>query len=360
MGSKNIPVSIYQVTMQDLFLDISDSPLGFLEKIAKSSPVILYVFDLQEMRNVWVNGSIFMTLGYTEEEIAAMGSSILPDLMHPEDMERYAGHHARLLKLAPDETARFEYRLRSSSGEWRWILSEEATYSYDGDGAVTRIHGSAIDITERKLREQKIEFLMNELSHRIKNLFAVVESLISLSARDSGSVSEVVERLLQRVHALGQAHAINQDQATDSFRHLTEIVELTLAPFLLDDRIKISGTSVMMHQTKVTPIGLIAHELAANSAKYGALRDPNGRVTVEVSVQPKASDCQVTVVWREHCEKIKGHTTDAPKGLGKPGFGTLVMETSILQIEGEIERMWTDIGLQTTIKFPVNTGAVAT
>ena len=98
-----------------------DQSAEFFEKIVSIAPSILYVFDLVEMRNIWVNRSMFLGLGYTSDEIAEMGSNLLQILMHPDDMARYPEHFKCLKQLAPDEIARFEYRMRGKDGAWYWL-----------------------------------------------------------------------------------------------------------------------------------------------------------------------------------------------------------------------------------------------
>jgi PAS domain S-box-containing protein len=107
----------------------------FAERVADISPAIVYVFDYQEMRNVYVNREATTSLGYTPGQIAAMGSDVVDRLIHPDDR---AGHRAqveRVKALADGETVEWEYRMRRADGEWRWFLGRDAVFARDADGA---------------------------------------------------------------------------------------------------------------------------------------------------------------------------------------------------------------------------------
>ena len=335
--------------------DIAADPLRFLQQITRVAPTVLYVFDLREGRNIWVNRSVFGMLGYEEEELARMGGLVLPTLMHPEDLERYEHHYERLLGLADGERARFEYRMRHRDGSWRWLVSEEMVFERDGNGAVQRIVGSAHDNTEVKEREEHDRLIQRELNHRVKNLFAIVPAIVKLSARGSTDVGAMRENIVNRIAALSRAHALTIASSSERAGVLLEdMTRAVIEPYGDDlDRIVISGPPVRLSSRAGSAIGLALHELATNAAKYGALSVPKGTVRIawvaeELPDEPADRGRRLRIQWSE---------AGGPEVVGTPearGFGTRVIDQLIGSQDGTVERQWKRYGLAVTIEMPLH------
>ena len=128
----------------------------FLQRMTDVSPSIIVVFDLEEERWVFISRTVAFALGYSAEEIAAMGDNVVPMLMHPDDLARFPAHLERGRTLRDDETADFEHRLRDRTGDWHWFHSRDAVFARDAAGAVSQFIGTAIEITARKQAEDKL------------------------------------------------------------------------------------------------------------------------------------------------------------------------------------------------------------
>ncbi|HAX75444.1 MAG TPA: hypothetical protein DCY88_06365 [Cyanobacteria bacterium UBA11372] len=132
----------------------------FIQKIAETNPNILYVYDMIEGRNVYVNREITETLGYTAEDLKQMGTAVMPTLMHPEDLARF-GEYLKEFETGKDgDIFEFEYRMRHKNGEYRWLFSRDTLFARTADGKSKQMLGAATDITQRKqaeaeLRQQK-------------------------------------------------------------------------------------------------------------------------------------------------------------------------------------------------------------
>jgi PAS domain S-box-containing protein len=138
----------------------------FAERIAKTTPNVLFVYDLAERRNVYSNERSTDILGYTPDEIAAMGENFLPQSLHPDDL-------ASLQKLAADYATRqdgevFEniFRVRHKNGQWRWVQRMATIFSRTPDGRPKQILGSVTDITRFKETERELQ----ELSARLLDI----------------------------------------------------------------------------------------------------------------------------------------------------------------------------------------------
>ncbi|EGK84664.1 PAS domain S-box protein [Microcoleus vaginatus PCC 9802] len=128
----------------------------FVERIANTSPNLLYVYDETEQRNVYSNREIADTLGYTPEEVKKMGSSLLPTIIHPEDLAKFPEYWHQLENAPDGEVGEYEYRVRDKNGCWRWLVSREIVFSRTEEGKIQQRLGAATDITERKIAEQAL------------------------------------------------------------------------------------------------------------------------------------------------------------------------------------------------------------
>ena len=139
-----------------------------LQKILDTEPGIVYIYDLDERRNVYVNRHWLSAIGYTAEETQAMGEELSTQLFHPDDLSRIARHHTDWAHASEGEIRTLEYRVRSKTGEWHWLYSREAPFARDEAGQVRQILGIAHDVTEQ-IQLQKAVLKEKELSENILN-----------------------------------------------------------------------------------------------------------------------------------------------------------------------------------------------
>ncbi len=170
------------------FRDISDrkqaeqdlrESQAFIQKIADASPNILYLYDLQEQRNVYTNREIASVLGYEPEVVQAMGTDFFINILHPDDLQNVFPDYSSRMKVAQDgEVVKAEYRMRHANGEWRWLCSRDIVFSRDADGQVKQTIGTAEDISDRKKYEQQLEQTNAELlrATRLKDEFLATVS----------------------------------------------------------------------------------------------------------------------------------------------------------------------------------------
>jgi PAS domain S-box-containing protein len=329
-----------------------DQSTAFFEKIVSIAPSILYVFDLIEMRNIWVNRSMFLWLGYSPEEIAELGSDMLQILMHPDDMARYPDHFRCLRKLVPDEVARFEYRMKGKDGEWHWLVSEEMAFSFAPDGSVTQIIGSAHDVSDARNREDKINLLVREMHHRIKNLFTVVLSMISLTSKTkmNASTEDAFKTVAGRVNALAVSQSLSMPTAEESPASFRELIGLILKPYVATHDIQVSGGDPSIVADQARLLAMVLHELATNAIKYGSLSIESGQLFVDVQVLDHIDGTKEAILlWTERSDsELSDLEPDQSKG-----FGTKLIRRSIEQAHGTIQLDWRKEGLQATLRFPL-------
>ena len=170
----------------------------FIQSIADSSPSILYIYDIEEQRNIYANQEITIILGYSQKEIQAFGNTLLAHVIHPEDLKKIIDQQQKLLAAANGDILEMEYRIKSADGEWCWIYDRQTVFSRKEDGTVTQYLGVATDITKRKLAELEIQQKAIELETTLQKLKQTQAQLIQ---------TEKMSGLGQMV--AGIAHEIN-------------------------------------------------------------------------------------------------------------------------------------------------------
>jgi len=169
------------------YLDISEQKRAeeslraserFVRAITGASPLTMYVFDRLEWRNVWANRQITDDLGYTPDDVRAMGPDFLARLLHPDDLARVPALLARWDTARDDEVLETEYRMRHADGSWRWFVAHDTVFARAPDGRVQQFLGTTLDVTARKRAE-------DELRHSRALYHSLVANLpISLFTKD--------------------------------------------------------------------------------------------------------------------------------------------------------------------------------
>lgn len=199
--------------------------------------------------------------------------------------------------LRSQRPARFE--LSSTSGSvTRWF---DIRVDVDKvDDVVVGIIGTSLEITEQKRREETLKILLRELSHRSKNLLAIIQSLASQTARHSVTVPEFLVRFRGRIQSL----ASSQDIVTDADWRGADLVSLIVmqveryAPDGMG-QISFDGVDVYLSPTASLHVGLALHELAVNAASYGSLSSPGGKVAISSEFVDQDGERNLRLMWRE-------------------------------------------------------------
>jgi PAS domain S-box-containing protein len=176
------------------------------------------------------------------------------------------------------------------------------------------------DITAQKQREEHVHFLMRELTHRSKNLLAVIQAMARQSLSLQTDPKDFVGRFSERLSSLAGSHDLLSidDWAGAS---LTQLIRSQLQHFgdLLDTRILIRGADVILQPEAAQNIGIVLHELSTNAAKFGALSVETGIVVISWSIVSHGDEPRMRLNWREE----RGPPVQTPD---HRGFGRMVME----------------------------------
>ncbi len=275
---------------------------------------------------------------------AATGRSLADFLasVHPADRPGVEAAVAEALRLGCPFAA--EFRLSQPDGSLRWVMAR-GQCALDDAGRPLRLPGALVDITDRKQAEEARELLAKELSHRIKNIFALVSSLVSFTARDAPEAAEYARTLRARLEALGRAHDCVRPGAGSGAGTVHALLATLLAPYgdLAEGRIRLQGADAAVGPQSATALALILHEAATNSAKYGALSRPEG--VVEVATAVEGPDYRIS--WSE-----SGGPDVAPPA--RSGFGTQMADRAAQQLGGRMARSWETGGLRLDLVSPAD------
>jgi two-component system, chemotaxis family, CheB/CheR fusion protein len=182
---------------------------------------------------------------------------------------------------------------------------------------------STRDVTDQKKWERRRQLLLRELSHRVSNILAVVQSMARQTLRTAGSGKEFVEVFEGRLQSLAQAHNLLVEARWEG----TEVGNLArsqLAPYLANDlqRLRLHGNPIILPPDFATPLGLVLHELATNAAKYGALSVEAGQVFLNWALDEENGRRLFRLTWQES----GGPPVTVPE---RTGFGGSLIERGL-------------------------------
>ena len=171
--------------------DISDRKLAesalresqhFIQAIADCNPNLLYVYDLIEQRNIYTNRQISTMLGYTAQEIQDMGTAIMQILLNPDDVPAFFESAQQVKRSKDGDVIECQYRMKHKNGEWRWMHSWDTVFLRQTDGKPQQILGTANDITDRKLSEEKLLESQQRISFLLQQTpIAIIELNVDLA-----------------------------------------------------------------------------------------------------------------------------------------------------------------------------------
>jgi len=256
-------------------------------------------------------------------------------------------HAIKTEVLRTHKPARFELPILSGS-QVRWF-DVRIDVDRDDTGQIIGIIGTSLEITEQKRREDTLKTLLREVSHRSKNLLAIIQSLASQTARHSVTVPEFLVRFRGRIQSLATSQDIVTDtdwRGADLFNLVTTQVE-RYAPDGMD-QIGFEGADVYLSPTAALHVGLALHELAVNAASYGSLSTSGGRVAVRSHIE-RAEEASILVLeWQESRGPLV-------RGDHDPRFGTSTLERIVPNsVGGEAKLEYHPDGLRYRLRIPGN------
>jgi PAS domain S-box-containing protein len=309
-----------------------------LAAVVESSDDAILTKDLNGIITSWNKGAE-RVFGYTASEI--VGKPVL--MLIPED------HHDEepeiLSRVRKGERIdHYETVRRRKDGK---LLDISLTVSpvRGMDGRIIGASKVARDITELKRERRQRELLLREMDHRVKNLFALANGVVAISARSALTAKELARTVSERLGALARAHALtvsaNSQPGVGHSTKLHALIGTIVAPYdgKTDEgspRIRVTGIDIDVGAAALTDFALLLHEFTTNAAKYGALSVSSGQLEITIS----GVDDKILLTWQER----GGPCVDG--SLNPEGFGSVLARMTVTgQLGGEIVRDWQPDGL---------------
>ena len=313
------------------FGDETDGPI-LLEQAFDQTRMAMCVTDpnLPDNPIVYVNRAFEELTGYAEAEIVGRNCRFLQG----ERTEPAALAELRQA-IAAETVCILEILNYRKNGDAFWNALHIGPI-YDEKGKLRFYFGSQWDVTNvhaARVLDQQVRTINQELNHRIKNLFAVIGSIVSLSANGANDAEEATSRARQRIVALGRAHEATINPTHEaSTAYFATLVEEVLAPFRDVTRASIdaSGDAVTIQISAITPLGLILHELATNSLKYGSLGGHGDALELEWRLIDVDGAKHLRLVWRDRSGKNAAAD-------GAPGMGSRIIDAMAHSFSGRYE-----------------------
>ncbi len=265
-------------------------------------------------------------LRYTSVSASMFGRDLADILGRTDDEILVADNSSGLiaLKRGALETGRpVDGEVGVSDGSQRRWYDVHIEPLHDANGTIVELTGVAVDITERKESEAHLRMLMRELTHRSKNLLAVIQAMARQTARHSASTESFLEQFGARLQALATSHDLLVQEGWHGVS-LHQLTRSQLGSYLDGTRAQVSidGPGVVLRPEVAQDLGLALHELAANAAKHGALSVPAGKVSISWSRLSQPEGNGIEILWSES-------GGPAVPSAASSGFGRLVIERNL-------------------------------
>ena len=256
--------------------------------------------------------------GYSRAEVLGAPVEILiPSRFREAHSRSVASFSAGDLSEGRRMGARRQVVGRRKDGTEFLVEASVSRRSVEGRTLVTAV---VRDGTERQRHVEAQALVASEMSHRFKNVIAVVSSIVRLTGARAGSVPAFSKALLGRLATLARTHDILLRDRSSAVP-IQALLEAELAPYrtVAGPHISLRGPAIELASSAAVNLGLVLHELATNAAKYGALSMPTGRLWIDWNVASAPGEARLMLDWRE----TGGPPVSPP---ARRGFGTELIE----------------------------------
>ena len=276
--------------------------------------------------------------------------------MHPEDLPTVQREVDAALAAGVDY--RTEFRVRQRNGSYRWIGASGAVTARAADGSPLRMLGVNWDKTDQKLQEERLSMMADEMNHRVKNAFAIMNALVLIGSRTTDTKDRFAERLRAQVQALASAHSLTVEAARrpdeDTVIPVARIIEAALTAWTApgpDAQVTCAfRADLSVANRQSAALSMLTYELATNAVKYGALSSEAGHLTVTLNETEEGGMMR----WVERCAVPLPRSAPDPDEAGEAGgFGSVLVTHSEQMLRGRIVRRLTPTGLHVEAFFPV-------
>jgi PAS domain S-box-containing protein len=314
-----------------------------LETAVEATGLGLWEWDVATGELTW-NASNRLLFGVTHQQPLKIGD--FNDLIHPDDREVVRQAYAEVAEKPDGGAFTMEYRTAiTPGGNARWLQTRARVIREAG--GVSMVVGANLDVTDRKVAEERRSLILRELAHRAKNGILVMMTIVAQTARSATSVKHFEEVLTARLRSMADSQDL-VTQAAGKPLPLNDLLDQTLQTFgpeRFDRDPKLSEVNIPTEV--VVAMALLLHELSTNALKYGALSASAGRVSLALHA---ADDGRAVLGWTE----VGGPPV---RGSARRGFGTRLLDISLRNNGGHVDAEFHPQGFRAKIHFPTGRSA---
>jgi PAS domain S-box-containing protein len=324
-------------------LDISDRrraerSAAHLAAIVQSSDDAMISKDLQGIITSWNDGAARIYGYEAVEMIGQTISKIVPDELRGEEADIIA-------KVRNGERITQYETQRIAKDNRRLHVSLTVSPLMDQSNAIIGVSVVARDISSRKRAEETQQLLIRELNHRVRNTLSVIQSITHHTMRRSKSMVDFAASFEGRIKSMAAAHTL----LTESNWNGAEILSVIRGQLIaLDDdtRIKLTGPHLQLTPQLTLHLGLVVHELATNSRKYGALSTAGGRLEISWSTTTNGNH-MLALRWAESVDF-------EVRPFSSRGFGSTLIQTVSQQSGGSAELNFSPRGITWDVRLDLS------
>ena len=313
--------------------------------VENATDYVIIVSDAEDRITDWLGGSSSI-LGWTEQEVLGEATTFIFT-----EEDRSAGVPERELELA---------RQGGSAPNVRWHRRKDGSRVFL-DGQTVSLRGSdgehhgflkiGQDVTDRQRDADRQGVLLAELQHRVRNVLAMVRSIVRRTVQGGRSAQDIGEDLEGRIDALARTQALLTRALGVGVDLETLVREELQAQAAQEDQVTVAGPTVELAPKAAEVLTLAVHELATNAMKYGALAGA-GKLTVDWAIEPRGGVSWLCFTWAETGVSI---ATATPR---KGGFGTeLITRRVPYELNGRANAELKADGMRCVLEFPLVQGA---
>jgi PAS domain S-box-containing protein len=328
---------------------------GFREELgpfvvaAETTRMPMVFTDAQAPDNpiVFANDSFISLTGYDRKEV--LGQSFKFLMATGADPNVLAGVAA---EFESESESGSEIKCRRKDGSQFWAAFFVSPVRNEA-GDVVQHFASFVDLSRHQREEAESAMLIDELSHRVKNTLATVQSIVWQALRTASVPDAVREAIESRLFALSRSHDVLTRENWKGAR-LHDLVNAAMEPFGTDrhaERVVITGKNIRIPPKVTLALGIALHELATNAVKYGAFSNEAGSIRISWTIEPAPEGNRLILHWQE----IDGPPVTTP---ARKGFGSRVLEGGLAhELEGTVRLDYPADGVLCTINLPAPRGA---
>ncbi len=284
------------------------------------------------------NDIMLEMLGYEGE--GAVYVDQLFDHVHPGDLPALRAAFQEALTDGVDLSCEF----RASGTDRRLSARGRVLEWKDGGGARTMM-GVIYDVTAARQAADNTKLLLREVNHRVKNTLALLQSVARQTLRQSADPAEFLSAFTARLRSIANAHTLLSDNEWSGIE-LHDLVETQVTPYAAKGQLELIGEDVPLPPDQALGLGMLLHEMATNAARYGALSQSSGKVTISAEVDRGAGET-LRLVWSER----GGPPVIEPV---QKGFGSVMIERSLDKIlSSSVDLTYEPEGVMVRVILPI-------